>query len=67
MDENTVAVKDTIWSKEELSELETKRVQLTSTEIEQKYEKIIKKIYSPFSQMILETLDAIADTYSIDC
>ena len=66
LDENTVAVKDTIWSKEELSELETKRVPLTSTEIEQKYEKIIKKIYSPFSQMILETLDDIADAYSID-
>ena len=66
LDENTVAVKDTIWSKEELSKLDTKRVPLTPTEIERKYEKIIKKIYSPFSQMILEALDDIATTHNID-
>lgn len=65
LDENTVAVKDTIWSKEELSKLETKRVPLISAEIEQKYEKIIKRIHSPFSQMILEVLDDIAETHNI--
>lgn len=66
LDENTVAVKDTIWSKEELSRLDTKRVPLTPTEIERKYEKIIKKIYSPFSQMILAALDDIAEAHNID-
>ena len=53
-------------SKEELSKLDTKRVPLTPTEIERKYEKIIKKIYSPFSQMILEALDDIAETHNVD-
>lgn len=65
LDENTIAVKDTIWSKEELSKLETKRVALSAVEIEQKYEIIIKRIYSPFSQMILETLDEIAEERNI--
>lgn len=66
LDENTVAVKDTIWSNEEgLVDLETKRVPLNAVEIEQKFERIIKKIYSPFSQMILDALDDIAESLNI--
>ena len=67
LDENTVDVKDTIWSKdEEISHLETKTVSLKPNEIEQKYEKIIKRIYSPFSHMILESLDAIAEERGVE-
>ena len=66
LDENTVAVKDTIWSNEEgIADLETKRVPLSAVEIEQKFERIIKKIYSPFSQMILDALDDIAETNNV--
>lgn len=66
LDENSIDVKETIWSKkEDAPELETKYVTLSPIEIEQKYEKIIKRIYSPFSQMIIEALDEIAETYKI--
>ncbi len=67
LDENTVDVKDTIWSgEEEIPQLETKRVLLTNVEIEQKYEKLIKRIYSPFYHMIIEALDSIAEAHHID-
>lgn len=67
LDENTVDVRKTIWSNEEgISDLATKRVPLKPVEIEQKYERIIKGIYSPFSAMILQTLDAIVEELNID-
>lgn len=67
LDENTVAVKDTIWrNKQEVSTFATKRVPLSNTEIEQKYEKIIRHINSLFSPMILSALDDIADSHNID-
>ena len=67
LDENTMDVKETIWNKDnEISRLETKRIDLSPVEIEKKYEKIIKRIYSPFSPMILEALDNIATELNID-
>lgn len=67
LDENSVDVKETIWrNKEDVPTFETKRVPLSDVEIEQKYEKIIRRINTSFSSMILNALDDIADSNHID-